>query len=142
MILVHALLAVNVLVFLVWGRRLVGWLPVPPASLVVAPGGVWDAVYYLVCLAWIVIFLTLALGHYRTARVLAAAVIVPGLVALLPAQLTGIMPALFGPWIFWVLVDLPPVLAMTAFHRDAPPASPGPCPPATSWCTGRCWRSR
>jgi hypothetical protein len=124
--LVHALLAVNVLVFLVWGRRLVGWLPAPPASLVVAPGGVWDAVYYLVCLAWIVIFLTLALGHYRTARVLAASAIVPGLVALLQAQLTGIMPAPFGPWIFWVLVDLAPVLAMTAFHRDAPPAAPWP----------------
>jgi hypothetical protein len=125
-ILVHALLAVNVLVFLVWSRRLVGWLPAPPASLVVAPGGVWDMLYYLVCLAWIVIFLTLALGYYRTARVLAALAIVPGLVALLQAQLTGIMPAPFGPWIFWVLVDLAPVLAMTAFHRDAPPAAPGP----------------
>ena len=124
--LVHALLAVNVLVFLVWGRRLVGWLPAPPASLVVAPGGVWDTVYYEVCLAWIVIFVTLALGHYRTARVLAALAIVPGLVALLQAQLTGIMPAPFGLWIFWVLVDLAPVLAMTAFHRDAPPAAPGP----------------
>jgi len=124
--LVHALLAVNVLVFLVWSRRLVGWLPAPPASLVVAPGGVWDMVYYLVCLAWIVIFLTLALGHYRTARVLAALAIVPGLVALLQAQLTGIMPAPFGPWIFWVLVDLAPVLAMTAFHRDAPATAPGP----------------
>jgi hypothetical protein len=124
--LVHALLAVNVLVFLVWGRRLVGWLPAPPASLVVAPGGVWDMVYYLVCLAWIVIFLTLALGHYRTARVLAAPAIVPGLVALLQARLTGVMPAPFGPWIFWVLVDLAPVLAMTAFHRDAPPTAPGP----------------
>jgi len=73
-----------------------------------------------------VIFLTLALGHYRTARVLAALAIVPGLVALLQAQLTGIMPAPFGPWIFWVLVDLAPVLAMTAFHRDAPPTAPGP----------------
>jgi hypothetical protein len=124
--LVHALLAVNVLVFLVWSRRLVGWLPAPPASLVVAPGGVWDTVYYEVCFAWIVIFLTLALGHYHTARVLAALAIVPGLVALLQAQLTGIMPAPFGPWIFWVLVDLAPVLAMTAFHGDAPAAAPGP----------------
>ena len=124
--LMHALLAVNVLVFLMWGRRLVGWLPAPPASLVVAPGGVWDMVYYLVCLAWIVIFLTLAFGHYRTARVLAVPAIVPGVVALLQAQLTGIMPAPFGPWIFWVLVDFAPVLAMTAFHRDAPPTAPRP----------------
>jgi hypothetical protein len=125
-LLVHAVLAVDELVFLTWSRRVVGWLPPPPASLVVAPGGVWDRVYYLACFAWIVIFLMLALGHYRTARVLATLAIIPNLVALLQAQLTGIMPAPFGPWIFWVLVDLAPVLAMTAFHRDAPRAAPGP----------------
>ena len=124
-LLVHAVLAVDVLVFLVWGRRLVGWLPAPPGSLVVAPGGVWAAVYYLVGLAWIAIFVMLAVGHYRTGRVLAALAIVPGLVALLQAQLTGIRPAPFGPWIFWVLADLAPVLAMTAFHRDAAPTAPG-----------------
>ena len=124
-LLVHAVLAVDVLVFLVWGRRLVGWLPAPPGSLVVAPGGVWAAVYYLVGLAWIAIFVMLAVGHYRTGRVLAALAIVPGLVALLQAQLTGIRPAPFGPWIFWVLADLAPVLAMTAFHRDAAPTVPG-----------------
>jgi len=121
-LLVHAVLAVDILVFLVWGRRLVGWLPAPPASLVVAPGGVWDTVYYLVSSAWIMIFVTLALGYYRTARVLAALAIVPGLVALLQAQLTGIMPAPFGPWPVWVLLDLAPVLAMTAFHRGSPAA--------------------
>ncbi len=125
-LLVHAVLAVNVLGFLVWSRRLVGWLPAPPASLVVAPGGVWDAVYYLVSVTWMVTFVTLALGHYRTARVLAALAIVPGLVALLQAQLTGIQPAPFGPWIFWVLAGLAPVLAMTTFHRDAPPPAPAP----------------
>jgi hypothetical protein len=124
-LLVHAVLAVDELVFLVWSRRLVGWLPAMPASLVTAaPGGVWDTVYYLACLAWIAIFVTLALGHYRAARVLATLAIVPNLVALLEAQRTGILPAPFGPWIFWVLVDLAPVLAMTAFHRDAPPAAP------------------
>jgi hypothetical protein len=124
-ILLHALLAVNVLVFLVGSRRLVGWLPVQPANLLAAsPGGAWDTVYCLVCLAWIAVFLTLLLGHYRTARVLAALAVIPGLVALLQAQLTGFMPAPFGPWIFWVLVDLAPVLAMTAFHRGVQPTAP------------------
>jgi hypothetical protein len=73
--------------------------------------------------AWIVVFVTLALGHYRSARVLAVLAIVPGLVALVQAQLTGIMPAPFGSWAFWVLLNLVPVVAMTAFHRDAPPAA-------------------
>jgi len=47
--------------------------------------------------------------------------IVPSMVALLQAQLTGIMSAPFGPWAFWVLFNLVPVLAMAAFHSDAPP---------------------
>jgi len=126
-LLVHAVLAVNVLVLLVWSGPLAGWLHVLPASLVVvSPGSVWPAVYYLVNVAWILIFVTLALGHYRTARVLAVLAIVPGLAALVQGQLTGIMPAPFGPWPFWVLLDLAPVLAMTAFHRDAPPAATRP----------------
>ncbi|HEV3287974.1 MAG TPA: hypothetical protein VG123_03180, partial [Streptosporangiaceae bacterium] len=125
-LLVHAVLAADILVFLERGRRLVGWLPPPPASLVVAPGGVWDMAYYLVSIAWIAIFVTLVLGYYRTARVLAALAIVPGLAALIQAQLTGTMAAPFAPWPFWVLFDLAPVLAMTAFHRNAPPAAPLP----------------
>jgi hypothetical protein len=124
--LVHAVLGLNVLVRTAWSRRLFG-LPAPPASLVaVSPGGVWPTVYHAVNVAWVVIFVVLALGHYRTARVLAAVAIVPGLAALLQAQLTGIMPAPFGPWAWWVLFNLALVLAMAAFHRDAPPAARWP----------------
>jgi hypothetical protein len=124
--LVHAVLGWEVLVRTAWSRRLFG-LPAPPASLVVAwPGGVWPTVYHAVNVAWVVIFVTLALGHYRTARVLAALAIVPGLAALLQARFTGIMPAPFGPWAWWVLFDLALVAAMAAFHRDAPPAARWP----------------
>jgi hypothetical protein len=119
--LVHAVLGLEVLVRTAWSRRLFG-LPAPPASLVIfSPGGVWPTAFYVVNFAWIVIFVTLAVGHYRTARVLAALAIVPGLAALLQAQLTGIMPAPFGPWAWWVLFNLVPVAAMIAFHQDAPP---------------------
>jgi hypothetical protein len=45
---------------------------------------------------------------------------------LLQAQVTGIMPAPFGPWAWWVLFDLVLVLAMTAFHQDAPPLARWP----------------
>jgi len=121
--LVHAVVGLNVLVQTAWSRRLFG-LPAPPASLLTAsPGGVWPTVYYAVNVAWIVIFTALALGHYRTARVLAALAIVPDLVALVQAQFTGIMPVPFGPWAWWVLFNLAPVLAMAAFHPGAPPAA-------------------
>jgi hypothetical protein len=125
-LLLHALLAIDILAFLARSRRLSGWLPAPASLLPASAGGVWATMFCLVSAAWIVIFVTLALGHYRTARVLAALAIVPGLIALLQAQLTGIMPAPFGPWPFWLLIDLAPVLAMTAFHSDAPPAAPRP----------------
>jgi hypothetical protein len=124
--LVHAVLGLNVLVRTAWSRRLFG-LPAPPASLMVpSPSGVWPTVFYMVNLAWVVVFVTLALGHYRTARVLAAVAIVPGLVALLQAQVTGVMPAPFGPWAWWVLFSLALVLAMTAFHPGAPPPARWP----------------
>jgi len=125
-VLVHAVLAVNVVVFLMSSRRLAGWLPALPTSLVVAPAGLWDTAYYLAGVTWIAILVSLALGHRRTARFLAALAIVPNLAALLQAQLTGIMPAPFGSWVFWILLDLVPVLAMTAFHRDAPSTAPRP----------------
>jgi hypothetical protein len=51
---------------------------------------------------------------------------VAGLAALAQAQVTGIMPAPFGPWAWWVLFNLALVLAMTAFHQDAPPPARPP----------------
>ena len=125
-LLVHAVLGLNVLVRITWSRRLFG-VPAPPPILATAsPGGVWATVFYVVNFAWIVIFVTLVLGRYRTAWVLAALAIVPDLVALLQAQFTGFMPAPFGPWAWWVLFNLVLVLAMTAFHSGAPSAARWP----------------
>jgi hypothetical protein len=126
-LLAHAVVAVSILVLLAGNRRLAGWLHVLPSSVVfTAPGSIWPALYYLVNLTWIVTFVTLARGRYRTARVLSVLAILPGLAALLQGQLTGILPAPFGPWPFWILLDLVPVLAMTAFHRGAPRAPSRP----------------
>jgi hypothetical protein len=123
--LMHAVSDLDALVFSAWGRRLLG-LTASPAGAVVAAGGVWPAVWYVVNLAWIAVFVTLAVGRYGTARVVAALVIVPDLVALLQAQLSGTMARPFGNWAFWALLDLAPVLAMAAFHRDAPLPARGP----------------
>jgi hypothetical protein len=125
-LLMHAVLGLNVFVRTAWSRRLFG-LPAPPASLAVfSPSGVWPTVFYAVNVAWAAIFVTLALGHYRTARGLAVLAIVPGLAALLQAPLTGSMPTLFGPWPWWILFSFVPVAAMAAFHQDAPPPARWP----------------
>ena len=126
-ILVHAVVGLDVLVRTAWSRRLFG-VPAPPANLVVAsPADVWPTVFYAVGNAWIVVFVVLVLGHYRVARVLSALAIVSDLVFVLQGQFTGTLPApAVGPWAFWVLFNLGPVAAMTAFHRDAPPIARGP----------------
>jgi hypothetical protein len=123
--LVQAVRGLDVLMLTAWSRHLLGWLPAPPPGMVIAtPGGALPpAVWYLVAYAWIVSFLLLTLRYYRTAQIIAALAIVPDLVILLQGQFTGRLPAPYiGPWAFWVLLNLAPVLAMTAFHRDSPRA--------------------
>jgi len=80
-------------------------------------------VWYVAGYAWIVVYVALVLGHYRAARVIAVLATVPALVWLLQGQLTGSLQSPFGSWAFWFLIDLAPVLALAAFHRDAPPAA-------------------
>jgi hypothetical protein len=121
MVLVQAIRGLDALVLTAWSRHLIGWLPAPPASisgLTLPP-----TVQYLVAYAWIASFLALVLGHYRTAQVIAALAIVPDLIWLLRGEFIGALRAPIGPWAFWVLINLAPVLAMTAFHRDSPPAA-------------------
>jgi hypothetical protein len=61
--------------------------------------------------------LALVLGHHRMAQVVAALAITADLVFLLQAQFAGL---LLRP------LDFAPVLAMAAFHRDAPPVARRP----------------
>jgi hypothetical protein len=127
--LVQASRGLDILVRTGWGRRLFGWLPAPPANIVPGtPHGVLPpVVWYLVAYAWIVVFVLLVLRYYRSAQVIAALAIAPDLVSVLQGQFTGRLPApSVGPWAFWVLLNLAPVLAMTAFRRDAPPAARWP----------------
>jgi hypothetical protein len=95
-------------------RPLIGWLP-PPS------GGFWPALSYAIGYAWILLFVTLVLGEYRVARVVALLTAAAGLAAVLHASLTGILQSPFASWTHWVLLGLAPVLALAAFHRDAPP---------------------
>ena len=144
--LVQAARGLNQALLIAWSRRLFGWLPAPPSSLVVRQtgGALPPDVQYLIACAWIVAFVMLVFRHYRIAQVMAALAIVPDLVWLLRGEFFGFLPAVsVGPWAFWILLNLAPVLAMTAFHRDAPPARAGlgcwGCPLPTSWYMCRCW---
>jgi hypothetical protein len=122
----HAAAALDAFVRLGWTHRLLGWLPAAPANVPIAPwGGVWPSMLYAIYGAWIVVFVLLVLGHYRTAWAFATLALGLDLVLLLRAQVTG--PSLpFGSWAHWILLDLAPVLAMAAFYRGAPPIARRP----------------
>ena len=121
---VNAVRGLDGLVVTAWSRRLLGWLPAPPASMAPgSPGPFPPEVWYLVDYAWIVAFLLLVLRYYRIAQAVAALAIVPDLARLLYGQFTGkFLGPSTGPWALWVLLLLVPVLAMTAFRRDSPAA--------------------
>jgi hypothetical protein len=126
MTLLQAVRGLDILVRTAWGRGLADWLPAPPAGVVpAAPGGVLPpAAWYLVAGAWVVAFMLLVLRHYRAAQLIAALAILPDLVTLVQGQLTGALAApSLGPWAFFALLNLTPVVAMTAFRRGAPPAA-------------------
>jgi hypothetical protein len=125
--LVHAVQGLSDLTLLAWHRHQGGWLPALPAALAApGPGGAWPALLQDIDYAWIVIFITLALGHYRVARVIAALAVATDLVAMLGIQSAGVMLRPLGWWSIWFLLGLTPVLAMAAFHRDAPPVAHRP----------------
>ncbi len=127
LILIHAQAGLDGLVSVLLAGSRHRIVPAPPATMVGPPGSAWPpTVWYAVGYVWIVIFVALVLGHYRAARVVAVLAIVPTLVWLLQGQLTGDLLSPFGSWAFWFLIDLAPVLAMTAFHRDAPPIARRP----------------
>jgi hypothetical protein len=112
--LARATQALGSIAVLAWERHIFG-LPAPPAPLVAGSwDGIWAATWYVVGYAWIVAYIALVLGYYRTAQVSAVLAIGPDLVYLLHYP---------GWWTWWTLFDLVPVLAMAAFHADAPPVT-------------------
>jgi hypothetical protein len=126
-LLVHAVQRLNDLVLIAWSRHPASWLPaLPPSLMIASPGDGWPTVWNTIDDAWILVFVALVLGHFLTARVIAALALVPYPVVLLQAQFAGTIRAPFGDWAYWVLLDLAPVLAMAAFHRDAPPPARRP----------------
>jgi hypothetical protein len=129
LLMVHAVRGLDGLrlVFLARDSHPLGIVPAPPAAMAPVPGIAWpDAVWYGAGYAWIVIFVALVLGYYRAARVLAVTAAVLDLVWVVQGQLTGALLSPYGSWAFWILCDLVPVLAMAAFHRDAPPTARWP----------------
>jgi hypothetical protein len=117
----------GLLTVLAWLRHQVGGLPALPAGPAGSlPTGIWPTVSSAASCAWIVVFVALVAGHHRMAQAIAALAATASLLFLLQAQVAGLLMRPPGSWGSWFLFDLVPVLAMTAFHRDAPPTARRP----------------
>jgi hypothetical protein len=128
-LLIHTMAAIEPLTFLAWLRHLVDWLPAPPAIGAESLTGGLSALFVVWCTVscmWIVVYVALLLGYYRAARIIAVLMIVAYLVPMVQAELIGDQPAPFAMWSSWILLDLAPVLAMSAFRQDAPPVARRP----------------
>jgi hypothetical protein len=117
--LAHAVWGLGQVALFARSRHLIGWLPPPP-------GGLWPTLGYATGYAWIVVFAALLTVDYRAARILALLVVGADAASDLHRTLAGTLAAPAVTWTYVVLIDLVPVLAMAAFHRDAPPVARRP----------------
>jgi hypothetical protein len=117
--LAHAVWGLVQVTLFVGSRHLSGWLPPPP-------GGFWPALGCATGCAWIAVFVALSLADYRTARVLALLAVGADVATVTHEQLAGWLVSPFASWAYLFVIDLAPVLAMAAFHRDAPPVARRP----------------
>jgi hypothetical protein len=115
----NALAGLGQLLLLARSDHLIGWLPT-------APGGSWFDVSYGAGCGWVVIFVAVIFGDLRTARALGALVVAAELTVILQAQVGDLLISPLATWANWVLIGLAPVLALAAFHRDAPPRARRP----------------
>jgi hypothetical protein len=112
-----------------WLSGRFGWLPAPPAEWVpAAPPGGWRTAWDLAGLLWLPAYIGLLLGQRRAAQLLAVLAVLPDGVAAISATVgaaAGAAPLLFTTWSH-LMVDALVVLALAAFHGDAPPPRPRP----------------
>ena len=107
-----------------WLAGRLGWLSAPPADWTPGmPPSAWHTVWSLAGLLWLPAYVGLLLGHRRAAQLLAVLAVMPAGAAAISATVdldAGAAPLLLTIWAH-ALVDALLVLALVAFHQDAPP---------------------
>ncbi len=113
--------------FSLWSVGKIPWLPAPPAdSPFHVPPSMWQVAWGLVGLVWVAAYLALVFGYRRAGQVLAVLAFVPWAADRIIATV-GHASRLGAPAfefaLIWsdLLITALPLLALAAFHRDAPP---------------------
>jgi hypothetical protein len=126
----HAVLGTATVAIRLWLAGKLSWLPAPRTDWMSGmPADVWHAAWDLSGLLWVPPFLALLFGQWRVARALATLALLPGVVATVVVTVDGVVgnrpPLSVSRWLTLVL-DVLFVLALAAFHRDAPAVRPRP----------------
>ncbi|GIJ47071.1 hypothetical protein Val02_39570 [Virgisporangium aliadipatigenens] len=121
-LLAHAVVAVVAVLVAVWAARRLPGVALPAVAY--RPDS-WQTAWVLADLLWLPVYGCVVYGHHRIARVLAAILIVPSVLATVVDMVVAGGPSpvsrLYG--LFFAAL---PVLALAAFHRDAPPVASRP----------------
>jgi hypothetical protein len=123
-LLVHAAAATIDAGSTLWLAGRIGWLPAPPADWASAiPLSAWHTVSSIAGLLWLPAYVGLLLGHRRAAQLLASLALLPAAAATMSVTVdlvAGTAPLVLTSWANLLLNALV-VLALAAFHHDAPP---------------------
>jgi len=121
----HAGSAVVGLGMLLWLNGSLPMVPPPPALWnTESPAGWWPTVTIFASLLWLPAYLALLFGQRTVARLLAVVALGTGMVVSV-LRFEPDAPFVFSDLAFLAFTALP-VLALVAFHRDAPRVRPGP----------------
>jgi hypothetical protein len=112
-LLAHALFGLSALALSMWWAQ------------TVAVPGLWPALAVTAELLWLPAYLSVVFGHRRLGAILAVAAFLPMVVSAV-TNLRADGGANAGSNIVWLLFSALPVVALAAFHRDAPAVRPWP----------------
>jgi hypothetical protein len=122
-LLVHAAAATIEAGSMLWLAGRVDWLAAPPGDWAPAlPHSAWPTISTTAGLLWLPAYVGLLLGHRRAAQLLAFLALLPATAAAIAVtmDLAGTAPLVLPAWANLLLSGLL-VLALAAFHHDAPP---------------------
>lgn len=123
-LLAHTVTALVGVLLTLWITRRLPGMVIPPDAELAAPGR-WRILWDLSGLLWLPAYLALGYGHRRAARGIAGAALVP-LAVTVGAGVVADHGAFALSRGYQLLLAAAPVLALVAFHRDAPPVAARP----------------
>ena len=124
-LLAHTIAALVGVVYTLWIIQRLPGATIPSGVTQVGFPSQWQALWSLTGLLWLPAYLSLLYGHRRAAGLLALLALAPVLISTV-VDLAADGGAFAATRSYWLLFGALPVLALAAFHHEAPPVTPRP----------------